>query len=266
MYGKIHDCIFGSSIMEEDITIRYIWMCFVTAADKHGIVDDTVAALARKFNVNINDLFTAIQFLMKTDASSRHSEAEGRRIVPIRDTYGWKIVNYEYYRDLQTQHDRTEYMKDYMKVYRSKQSVNTVNTRKHLVSTLVDTDVDVDVDVDIDKDLNKSVKKATASSSNEQFIQSLKDNPAYEGINIDTELGKMDSWLSARPGRKKTKKFVVNWLNRVEKPMGGGNGKAKSVVDEWAEEQGVNLYSNDGERTEDIRISIPQIQAHKGNS
>jgi len=176
MYGKIHDCIFGSSIMEEDITIRYIWMCFVTAADKHGIVDDTVAALARKFNVNINDLFTAIQFLMKTDASSRHSEAEGKRIVPIRDTYGWKVVNYEYYRDLQTQHDRTEYMKDYMKVYRSKQSVNTVNTRKHLVSTLVDTDVDVDVD--IDKDLNKSVKKATASSSNEQFIQSLKDNPA----------------------------------------------------------------------------------------
>ena len=109
-------------------------------------------------------------------------------------------------------------------------------------------------------------KRAVASSSNEQFIQSLKDNPAYEGINIDTELGKMDSWLSARPGRKKTRKFVVNWLNRVEKPMGGGNGKAKSIVDEWAEEQGVNLYSNDGERTEDIRISIPQIQAHKGNS
>ena len=28
--------------------------------------------------------------------------------------------------------------------------------------------------------------------------------------------GKMDAWLLARPGRKKTRMFVIGWLNKVE--------------------------------------------------
>jgi hypothetical protein len=26
----------------------------------------------------------------------------------------------------------------------------------------------------------------------------------------------MDAWLLAHPGRKKTRQFVINWLNKVE--------------------------------------------------
>jgi hypothetical protein len=29
----------------------------------------------------------------------------------------------------------------------------------------------------------------------------------------------MDAWLLARPGRKKTRQFVINWLNKVEVPL-----------------------------------------------
>ena len=51
------------------------------------------------------------------------------------------------------------------------------------------------------------------------FLKSLKENNAYKHINIDSELGKMDAWLSAHPGRQKNKKFVVNWLNKIEPPL-----------------------------------------------
>ena len=41
----------------------------------------------------------------------------------------------------------------------------------------------------------------------------------YPNIDVDAESRKMDAWLLARPGRKKTRQFVINWLNKVEVPL-----------------------------------------------
>lgn len=49
------------------------------------------------------------------------------------------------------------------------------------------------------------------------FIQSLKTKAVYKGIDIELELGKMDVWLSTRPGRKKTERFIINWLNKCDR-------------------------------------------------
>ena len=38
----------------------------------------------------------------------------------------------------------------------------------------------------------------------------------YPNIDVEAESRKMDAWLLARPGRKKTRMFVINWLNKVE--------------------------------------------------
>jgi hypothetical protein len=53
----------------------------------------------------------------------------------------------------------------------------------------------------------------------EEWLQALKSNPAYQHIDIPAELGKMDAWLSTQPGRTKSRRFIVNWLNKVEKPV-----------------------------------------------
>ena len=57
--------------------------------------------------------------------------------------------------------------------------------------------------------------------SDDQFVSALKSNDAYKGIDLDLELARMDAWLltpKAR-GRKKTRQFVVNWLNRCDRPI-----------------------------------------------
>lgn len=66
----------------------------------------------------------------------------------------------------------------------------------------------------------KESKERGAALSPQDFISSLKTNPAYKGIDIDNELGKMDAWLLAHPGRQKTKRFIINWLNKIEVPLG----------------------------------------------
>jgi hypothetical protein len=65
----------------------------------------------------------------------------------------------------------------------------------------------------------KDSKPPSAFLSIEDFLKSLKTNPAYTGIDIDRELAKMDAWLITNPGRKKTQRFIVNWLNKIDKPI-----------------------------------------------
>lgn len=73
----------------------------------------------------------------------------------------------------------------------------------------------------------------------QNFLDTLKTNPAYKHINVEHELSKMDSWLSVNKHRKKTKRFIVNWLNRASDQnheiMKGNNAKsATQTLVEWA--------------------------------
>ena len=65
----------------------------------------------------------------------------------------------------------------------------------------------------------KGKEKGNSIVSDEAYIKSIKNNPAYKHIDVEHELAKMDGWLSTHPGRKKTRAFIVSWLNRIEKPI-----------------------------------------------
>lgn len=64
---------------------------------------------------------------------------------------------------------------------------------------------------------NITIKRVGANNSD--FLETLKANKAYSHINLSLELAKMDAWLAAHPGRKKTHRFIVNWLNKIEAPL-----------------------------------------------
>ena len=57
-----------------------------------------------------------------------------------------------------------------------------------------------------------------------EWISELGKNPAYAHINIPSEIGKMEAWLGLPKNfkRQKTRSFVLNWLNKIEAPMGHG--------------------------------------------
>lgn len=61
-------------------------------------------------------------------------------------------------------------------------------------------------------------KRIRGEENIEDFTASLKENPAYQSIDIDRELAKMDAWflLPKNRDRKKTKAFILNWLNKVD--------------------------------------------------
>ena len=72
-------------------------------------------------------------------------------------------------------------------------------------------------------------RKHTLSSrtpiSDKDFFQALKTNPAYQGVDIDRELAKMDVWFLTPKGRgrKKTHKFIFRWLNKCDREIQSPN-------------------------------------------
>lgn len=71
----------------------------------------------------------------------------------------------------------------------------------------------------------KPVKPKPEKLSDEDFLKSLKE--LYKWINVDCEIDRMKAWLLTRPGRQLSRKFIVNWLNRIEKPLGFSETPAK---------------------------------------
>ena len=98
-----------------------------------------------------------------------------------------------------------------------------------------DTDTDTETETDTSFSSNKNSQKKKSSRvrmpsapaapngqlPDRDFWDQLKANPAYAGIDLDRESAKMDAWLSLPPHkhRKKTKKFIVNWLNKIDVPV-----------------------------------------------
>lgn len=93
----------------------------------------------------------------------------------------------------------------------------SMSDNEDTVSTKVANHLKVE-DTIIKEKNNKTILK---EKKNIDFISLLKENPAYKEIDIDRELAKMDAWLLTPKGRgrKKTHKFILNWLNKIDIPL-----------------------------------------------
>lgn len=98
-FVKIHEAIFSSSIIEENLAVRWVWICFLAACDKNGNVHGTEAALTRKANVSPNEFQNAVSVLTRPDATSTSPDHGGRRLVKL-DGNLWYCVNYLFYRNM----------------------------------------------------------------------------------------------------------------------------------------------------------------------
>ena len=86
------------------------------------------------------------------------------------------------------------------------------------------------------------------------FLTKLKENSAYKGIDIDKELSKMDAWFLTPKGRgrKKTKAFIVNWLNKIDVEIGGQCGHSRSTETVGSKEG--SIEGNKGKYAHRIKV------------
>lgn len=130
MFAKIFETIFDSSV-SEDYLLRLVFQDMLVLADIDGVVDRTREAIARRTNVPIDIVRQKIETLEQPDPSSRNVSEDGRRIVrldPHRD-WGWRIVNYQFYRQLRDAAQRREYNRNRMQRVRAEKRAMQMGRR-----------------------------------------------------------------------------------------------------------------------------------------
>jgi len=99
MYVKLFDALLNSSIMEEDLITRWVWIVMLLMADRDGVVLGTDGAIARRANLPPEDVAAALLRLQEPDPISTTPDEEGRRITEIAPNTRL-IINYAKYRAL----------------------------------------------------------------------------------------------------------------------------------------------------------------------
>jgi hypothetical protein len=106
---------------------------------------------------------------------------------------------------------------------------------------------------------------AVAATSDEDWLKELEANPAYAGLNVPIELGKMQAWAAAN-GKQPSRKRFINWLNRSERPI-AATGRPLQAVREpssaWELRQAIDAIKSQVSRLkadpENTEAKDPQI-------
>lgn len=67
--------------------------------------------------------------------------------------------------------------------------------------------------------------------SDEAWMDSLRVNPGYSGIDIDTQRARCEAWCQTN-GKAFGRRRFINWLNRTDKPMSKPDWKEAFLRDE----------------------------------
>jgi hypothetical protein len=103
-YVKLFGSILDSSIMDAPVATRWTWVALMAMADQDGKVEASMGGVAHRARVTREECELAFAYFTSPDPESKTPDNEGRRIEKVDG--GWRLLNYEYYRDLQDQEDR----------------------------------------------------------------------------------------------------------------------------------------------------------------
>lgn len=148
MYGKLFAQMYDGTLgtcgpWEALVTFQQL----VILADADGVVDMTPEVIARRTTIPLEIVTKGLAALERPDPDSRTPDEDGRRIVRLSDTraWGWRIVNYEKYRNIRSAEERRVYHRNYWHKRKTQQTQHSQPPQPK------QTKVDVEVEVDVKK-------------------------------------------------------------------------------------------------------------------
>ncbi len=106
-YTKIFQSILDSTIWQETLATKVVWITLLAMKDRDGYVGAAVPGLAARAGVTLQECETALSKFLSPDPYSRSKQDEGRRIREADG--GWVVLNHFKYRDMLNDEQRREY-------------------------------------------------------------------------------------------------------------------------------------------------------------
>jgi hypothetical protein len=125
-FVKLDAGILDSSLWAEAPEIRVVFITILAMTRPHGVCEATAPGIARRANLPLKLVRTALSTLEAPDPDSRSAEDQGRRLVRVDG--GYRVVNYTKYRD--KDHSATERKRR----QRQRSRRDTVTSRRDIVT------------------------------------------------------------------------------------------------------------------------------------
>jgi hypothetical protein len=117
-YTKLFQSILDSTIWQEPLATKVVWVTMLAMADREGRVWAAVPGLAHRAGVTVGECEQALAKFQSPDPYSRTQADEGRRVVVIDG--GWELLNHGKYRAMMSADDRREYQRLKQADYRAR--------------------------------------------------------------------------------------------------------------------------------------------------
>jgi hypothetical protein len=122
MYVKLYNRILDSSLALNR-PLRHFFTDLLLCADVDGMVVMTKEAISKRTGADMEEVEWGLKALQEPDAQSLTPDSDGRRIVPLEGHgYGWKIVNFEEYRDVRSAAELRSKAKERARRYRERKA------------------------------------------------------------------------------------------------------------------------------------------------
>lgn len=141
-YTKLFSSIVTSTIWEEDLATRVVWVAMLAMKNWDGIVEGSIPGFARLANVTVPELEKALKVLMSPDPYSRTPDNEGRRIEAIAG--GWLVLNHENYNYKGSEDHKRSVDMERQRRHRKK-NIDSLVTPCHALSRHIDLNKDKDL-------------------------------------------------------------------------------------------------------------------------
>lgn len=124
-FVKLFGSILDSSVWSYDAETKIVWITILAMSDKDGLVHAAVPGIASRAGVSVKKTEEALYVFSEPDPYSRNIEHDGRRIE--RHGRDWRVLNYEYFRNLQKQEAEKARKRDW---WRKNKGKNTETSEK----------------------------------------------------------------------------------------------------------------------------------------
>ncbi len=221
-YLKLWDRILSSSIMDEELTTRWLWIVMLLRTDAEGLVYGTPSALARMANITVAEVTNALDALMAPDPNSTSQEEEGRRILPGPKPNEWFLVNYKFYRDLRSPEVVREQVRERVKRHRARNAGGNAVTHDVTPSSMYA------VSVSVEKKEQKKEGRATRRPAVEEIAAYIKEK-GYRGFTAQQwrDHYEANGWKVGKNPMRDWKAAVRTWAARERATTGTLSGGAQ---------------------------------------
>jgi len=198
-YGKIHSSLWKGSL-RGDSHGQLVMMYACSNCDIDGVLDEHPRSIAEATGLVVDEVWIVCRRFEEPDPESRSTEHDGRRFVRLTQdrTWGWKIVNYEKYRELRSTEDRRDYHRKYWRDNRSPK-------REPIASPSADPTIAISFPTKLDGVLEHIDHASVAEWSK-----------AYPSVDVPAKLDHLRQWLLANPAKLRLPRFTRVWIvNRL---------------------------------------------------